>query len=74
MMLRFAQLFTTCASSLILFGEFAAYNDYILVIPSYAYVFVLVYVVAITFNGLFSLRIGDYYALTPHESNSASLL
>jgi len=66
--MKVAQHFTTIASSLIIFAEFAAYNSQYtsVAIPSVAYAFVLLYIVLVTFSGLFSLRIGDYYALTPH--------
>jgi LMBR1-like membrane protein len=72
--MKTAQHITTVASSFILFAEFAAYNQYPISVPNYAYAFVLLYIVLVTFNGLFSLRIGDYYTLTPHQSSASSLL
>jgi hypothetical protein len=68
------QHLTTIASSFILFAEFAAYNQYQITLPNYTYAIVLFYIVLVTFSGLFSLRIGDYYVLTPHQSSASSLL
>ena len=72
--MKVVQHLATIASSILLFAEFAAYNQYTFTVPYPAYALVLFYIVIVTFSGLFSLRIGDYYVLTPHQSSTSSLL